>query len=391
MLGKETFAWPEQHRGIRIKGKVQAHRSTKNLIRQLEPGAIAVIHHDNLDELAAEGLMEAGAAAVVNTGMTMSGAFPTTAPLKLLDAGIPIVETSPDAFDILSAASYASLSDDGIDLGTGWLPCRWFTRHSWHRMNSHALDKELANLSRFIDNTLRYAHLEKEYWLSPFPMESLKLRVGLRGRQALVVARGGGYKSDLRALKSYMKRVKPVLIGVDGGADALLDNGWIPDLIVGDMDSVSDRALGCGAELVVHGYRSGETPGMARVQAAGQGSEARVLCSGGTSEDAALLLAFDGGCSLIVGVGLHAHMQDFLAKGRQGMGSSWLVRMKIGSKLVDARGISGLLGVPPSSRGNYRGIGPSILGRRLANILGGRRKEPIYDPIESYDRSPRLE
>ncbi|SDC37426.1 Uncharacterized membrane-anchored protein [Paenibacillus sp. UNCCL117] len=328
---------------IRIRGKTQAGRSTKRLIRQLEPGAIAVIHHDNLDELAAVGLIEAKAAAVINAGRTMTGAFATTAPLRLLQAGIPLVETAAEAFDRMAAADYAELSDNGIDLGTSWLPCLRFTTDKWHALNTLACEGEPDRLDRFISNTLEHARLEKEYWLTPISVESLKLRCELGGRQTLVVARGPGYRADLTALKPYIRRVKPVIIGVDGGADALLDDGWLPDLIVGDMDSVSDRALRCGAQLIVHGYRSGGAPGLRRLQELIPRADVQVLCAGGTSEDAALLLAYDGGCASIVGVGLHTHMQEFLEKGRPGMGSSWLVRMRIGSKLVDAKGISSLL------------------------------------------------
>ncbi|MEK8127507.1 putative cytokinetic ring protein SteA [Paenibacillus filicis] len=331
---------------IWIRGRIQADRSTKRLIHRLKAGSIAVIAHDNLDDLAVEGLIAARAAAVVNAGVTMTGEFPTAAPLKLLDAGIPLVETVPEAFGLLDGGGMARVSGQGIDLGTSWVPCRRFTRGNWQAKNRLAIDGEATRLSRFIENTLDYASSEKEIWLKPVQVDRLVFHTNLAGRSVVIVARGPGYRDDLQALKPYIKRQRPVLIGVDGGADALLETGWMPDLIVGDMDSVSDRALACGARLIVHGYRNGQAPGLARLQALDVAAETEVLYAGGTSEDAALLLAYDGGCESIVGVGLHSHMQDYLEKGRPGMGSSWLVRMKVGSRLVDARGISRLLSGP---------------------------------------------
>jgi uncharacterized membrane-anchored protein len=134
--------------------------------------------------------------------------------------------------------------------------------------------------------------------------------------------------------------MKPVLIGVDGGADALLEAGSKPDVIIGDFDSVSDTALRCGASLVVHAYADGNAPGAARLDALGL-PYTRFLAAG-TSEDIAMLLAFEKGAELIVAVGTHNSMVEFLDKGRPGMASTFLVRMKVGPILVDAKGVSRL-------------------------------------------------
>jgi uncharacterized membrane-anchored protein len=160
----------------------------------------------------------------------------------------------------------------------------------------------------------------------------------LEGRQVLIVVRGYHYKDDIVTLRPYIREYRPVLIGVDGGADALLEAGYKPHLIVGDMDSVSDMALNCGAELVVHAYRDGTAPGLARLQALGL--EPVVFPATGTSEDVAMLLSDDKGASLIVAVGTHATLVEFLDKGREGMASTFLTRLRLGSKLVDAKGVS---------------------------------------------------
>jgi uncharacterized membrane-anchored protein len=156
----------------------------------------------------------------------------------------------------------------------------------------------------------------------------------------LIVVRGYHYKEDLVTLRPYIREYRPVLIGVDGGADAILEAGWKPDMIVGDMDSVSDRALTCGAEIVVHAYRDGRAPGLTRVEQLDVPHV--VFPATGTSEDVAMLLADDKGAELIVAVGTHATLVEFLDKGRSGMASTFLTRLRVGGKLVDAKGVSRL-------------------------------------------------
>ncbi|NMD33230.1 MAG: hypothetical protein GYA84_04505, partial [Firmicutes bacterium] len=158
---------------------------------------------------------------------------------------------------------------------------------------------------------------------------------------AVVVIRGKGFHEDLRAIKSYLYEKKPVLVGVDGGGDALLECGLTPDLIVGDMDSVSDRALQQARELVVHAYPDGRgVPGRERLERLGL--KYHLFSAPGTSEDIALLLAHDLGAALIVAVGAHFSVTEFLEKGRPGMASTFLVRLKVGDRLVDAKGVSRL-------------------------------------------------
>ncbi|WP_254777482.1 putative cytokinetic ring protein SteA [Paenibacillus naphthalenovorans] len=321
-----------------MKGKVEADRSTKQLLQRIRPGSIAVIAHDDLDELAVRGLIAAKVKAVINTGKTTTGTFASRAGLLLLDAGLPLLETAPEFFELLSGTPELVITENGIDLGHAFLPCKRFTRQMWLEAYRAARKAEPVRLREFIDNTLRYANQEKDWLIDP--LTCLSLRTKLKGKHALIVVRGNGYKEDLAALHAYIQREDPVLIGVDGGADALLELGYAPRLIIGDMDSVTDRALCSGAELIVHSYIDGTAPGLERLHRLHLSGV--LLPSGGTSEDAALLLAYDGGCEQIVAVGLHSHMQDFLEKGRKGMGSTWLVRMKVGSKLIDARGISRL-------------------------------------------------
>jgi uncharacterized membrane-anchored protein len=175
----------------------------------------------------------------------------------------------------------------------------------------------------------------------------------LSGRHVLVVVRGYNYREDLAALKPYIREVKPVLVGVDGGADALMEEGYRPDLIVGDMDSVSERSLLSGAEIVLHAYPNGHAPGQERLTALGIRHETMKVS--GTSEDMAFLLAHGKGADLIVAVGTHGNLREFLDKGRMGMASTFLVRLRVGEILVDAKGVSRMY------RGRIRGRDAALL------------------------------
>jgi uncharacterized membrane-anchored protein len=195
-----------------------------------------------------------------------------------------------------------------------------------------------AQLQAFAANTLEY--MTKESGLLVDGISAPDLRTRIEGRHVLVVVRGHHHREDLATLRSYIREFKPLMLAVDGGADALLEAGYRPHIIVGDMDSVSDRGLACGAELVVHAYPDGEAPGLARVEGLGLPA---VLCPApGTSEDVALLLADQKGATLIVAVGTHNTLDEFLEKGRAGYSSTFLTRLRVGGKLVDAKGVSRL-------------------------------------------------
>jgi uncharacterized membrane-anchored protein len=196
------------------------------------------------------------------------------------------------------------------------------------------------SLSEFAENTL--LHLKAEGSLLAEGIDFPPLRTRFRDRHALVVARGPGHKRDLRIVRPYVRDFRPVLVGVDGGADALIEAGYKPDVIVGDMDSVSDAALRSGAELLVHAYRgNGNAPGASRAAALGVPYE--VVPAFGISEDLALLLAYEKGAELIVAVGTHFNLIEFMERNRDGMSSTFLTRLRVGEILVDAKGVSRLV------------------------------------------------
>ncbi|MGR6836359.1 putative cytokinetic ring protein SteA [Syntrophomonas erecta] len=323
-----------------IKGKVRLDRRTKNLVKRLKRNEIAVLNHDDIDEVAANSLIDIRPQAIINAQPSITGRYPARGAYKILKAGIPIIdEVGEEIFQKIREGALLEIHDNQVFWGGEMVAQgQELTIDDVNNKLRYANENIRVELDQFVENTLEYAKKEKDILLGN--LEVPHLQTNILGRHALIVVRGSSYKEDLRTISSYIQEEKPVLIGVDGGADALLEFGLTPDLIVGDMDSVSDEALRSGAEIVVHAYANGRAPGLQRVES--MGLAARICPMPGTSEDVAMILAWEYGASLIVAVGTHSNMIDFLEKGRNGMGSTFLVRLKVGSILVDARGVSQL-------------------------------------------------
>jgi uncharacterized membrane-anchored protein len=324
-----------------VIGTARLDRRTKNLSKRLRPGDVAVIDHVDLDRVAAEALVARGVAAVVNVAPSVSGRYPNLGPEVLLAAGIPVVDdVGPDVFGQLREGDQVRVHDDTVYAMDGTVLAKGQAQDAVRLAGAMADARAglAVQLEAFASNTMEYLRRERELLLDGVGVPDIDTLID--GQHALVVVRGYDYRQDLAALRPYIREYHPVLIGVDGGADALREFGLKPDLIVGDMDSVSDDTLRCGAEVVVHAYRDGNAPGLARVQELG--IDPVVFPAAGTSEDVALLLADDKGASLIVAVGTHATLVEFLDKGRAGMASTFLTRLRVGGKLVDAKGVSRL-------------------------------------------------
>lgn len=332
----------------RPSGAVRVDARTKKLTKRLQAGEIAVIDHTDLDRVAAEALVEARPAAVLNAAPSVSGRYPNLGPGILLDADVPLIDDlGPDIMRLHEgqhvevdidgegdeAAKIRVAGESGV-LAEGVLQ----TRRTIEAAMDAAREGLSVQLEAFAANTMDYLRGERDLLLNGVGVP--EIRTQMSGRHVLIVVRGYSYKEDLKALRPYIREYKPVIIGVDGGADAVLEAGLKPDMIVGDMDSVSDKALGCGAEIVVHAYRDGRAPGLARVEELAVDHE--VFAATGTSEDIAMLMADETGAELIVAVGTHVTLLEFLDKGREGMSSTFLTRLKVGGRLIDAKGVSRL-------------------------------------------------
>ncbi|OEF95531.1 hypothetical protein BHF71_04895 [Vulcanibacillus modesticaldus] len=330
-----------------IKATYVADKKTKRLLTRIKANQVAVLVHTDIDEVAALEIIEKKISAVINFSKSLTGKYPTLGLKRLLEAKIPV-------FDVLSEHEiFPKLRDGNLvivnkenktvqfpddDNPKIILPVKEWTMEKLEYFLELAYQNLERELDNFITNTLEYASKEKNIVLQPLKIPELNTK--FTGHHVVVVVRGNNYRNDLYAIRPYIKDYRPVLIGVDGGADALIEYGFVPDIIIGDMDSVSDEALKSGAEIVVHAYPHGKAPGLSRVK--NLGLDAKVIPSVGTSEDVALLMAYEEGAEMIVAIGSHSNVIDFLEKGRKGMASTLLVRMKIGSKLIDAKGVSTL-------------------------------------------------
>ena len=323
---------------MRVEAPIKVDRKTKKLAKRLSAGEIAVINHIDIDEVAANSLVERKIKLVINGAPSISGRYPNKGPKILIDNNILIIDNvGENVFEELKEGQVIEVNNgqiyrDGQFIGSGEV----MDKSVVEKRTQIAYENMSVELDRFIDNTIEYAKREKGFILGE--TEIPKMTTNYKDRHVLVVVRGQDYKEDLATIKSYIEEMKPILVGVDGGADALLECGYNPDVIVGDMDSVTDEALKKAKEIVVHAYVDGRAPGLKRVQ--DLGLDAVVFPAPGTSEDIAMLTAYEYGAELIVALGSHSNMIDFLEKGRKGMASTFLVRLKIGAKLIDAKGVN---------------------------------------------------
>ncbi len=323
-----------------IAGRARLGRKTKALVKRLRPGDIAVIDHADLDRIAAEDLVASGVSVVVNVAHSSTDRYPNPGPLILARAGVTLVDTpAAPLFEELSDGDQivvqgAEVRAKGEVLATG----RLIDLEAATLQNERQRHRIHEALAAFAENTIE--HVREEGQLLSGDIDFPPIRTDFRERHALIVVRGTTYRRDLHTLRAYIEDTHPVLVGVDGGADAILEEGFKPDMILGDMDSATDGVLTCGAEVVVHAYDDGRAPGRDRLERLGL--EPVVMPALGTSQDVAMLLAHENGAKLIVSVGAHFNLTEFLDKNRAGMSSTFLTRLRIGETLIDAKGVSRL-------------------------------------------------
>lgn len=370
------------HPDVPVVGTGRVDRRTKDLIKRLEPGDVAIIDHADIDRVAAEGLIGARVGAVVNAAPSITGRYPNGGPIRLVEAGIPLVDdVGADVMTAVAEGAAIEVDADGAVRSAGGLIAKGHVRTLADVTD--AMELARANigeeLERFAENTLEY--IRREAAITFEPLQLPKLHTKFRHRHAMVVVRGHDYKTDLAALKAYLREYEPVLIGVDGGADALLELGFTPDIIIGDFDSVSSKAMYCGAELLHHVHPDGRAPGRENLEAYGlsPGHGYEEFVAEGMSEDVAMLLAYEAGASLIVAVGTHSTMVEMLDKGRRGMASTFLTRLRLGPVLVDAKGVHRLY----EGRVRRRDILVLVLAAVLTIVVIGLVAQPIHTYLDA--------
>ena len=354
---------PALESAVAIAGPARPGRRTKLLVRHLVRGDIALIDHLDIDRVSAEELIAAGASAVLNCRPSSGGTYPNLGPQLLVEAGVVLIDLPDDAlFDTLSDGDPLVIRIPAATAGSGTARAEVLRRGELLAVGE-VLDRERVcaetelrrreigeALERFAHNTIE--HMREERELLAGRIQLPRFATDFRDRSILVVVRGVGHQKDLRALRPFIRDRRPVIVAVDGGADAVLEAGLTPSMIVGDMDSASEAALRCGAELVVHSYPAsspdrpgtgegdGRAPGRRRLEELGL--PFKLVPAPGTSQDVAMLIAAEKGARLIVSVGSQFNLMEFLDRNRKGMSSTFLTRLRIGEILVDAKGVSRL-------------------------------------------------
>jgi uncharacterized membrane-anchored protein len=332
-----------------VSGKARLDRRTSTLVRRLRPGDIAVIDHLDLDRATAEALVDRGVSAVVNASQFISGRYPNLGPELLAKSGVLLLDNvGYDVFSKVRDGVTVRVHDGQLFVDDHAVAAgRELTGDDIRDMMEEARGGLSTQLQSFTHNTTEFLRREQDLLLHGQGAPSTKTK--LEDRPVVIVVRGYDYREDLRQLKRYIREQRPVLVGVDAGADAILEAGHRPDIVVvgenglaqgsGEQSDnvVSDKVLRAAADVVLHTDRAGRAVGSERL--AKIGVRAHTFSASGTSEDIAMLLADVGGASLIVSVGTHATLDEFLDRQRSGLASTFLTRLRVGPKLVDAKSV----------------------------------------------------
>lgn len=324
-----------------ITGVARVDRRTGDLLRRIGPSDVVVLDQVDLDRSTADALVAAEVAGVVNASPSISGRFPNLGPEIVVGAGIALVDgVGPEILRAIREGSRVRLHEGGVYVGE-----REVGRGSQQSVGTiadlmiEAKAGMSAQLEAFSANTIEFLRRERTLILDGVGVP--ELRAPIKHHQVLIVAPGRGHAEDLRNLKRYITEHRPILIGVDAGADTLHDQGYRPNVIIGDPDGLSTETLRSGAEVVVPAHFDGHAPGLERVQDLGIG--AVTFPASGNPEDLALLLADVHGATLVVTVGFQATLHEFLDRGRSGSNpSTFLTRLKLGSKVVDGKAVATL-------------------------------------------------
>jgi uncharacterized membrane-anchored protein len=311
---------------------------------------VAVIDHLDLDKASAEALVDCGVAAVVNAAPFISGRYPNLGPERLARAGVLLLgDVGADVFSKIHDGASVRIHDGQLFVdGEAVISGNQLSADDISEKMEQARGGLSTQLQSFTHNTTEFLRREQDLLLHG--QGAPKTKTMLAGRPVVVVVRGYEYREDLKRLRRYIREQRPVLIGVDAGADALLAAGHRPDIVVvgaeglaqgslaGDQgDTVSDKALRGSREVILHADSVGRAVGSDRLDRIGV--KAPVFSASAGTPDVAMLLADLSGASLIVAVGTHATLNEFLDRNRSGLASTFLTRLRVGPKLVDAKGV----------------------------------------------------
>ena len=324
-----------------VTGTARVDRDIDRLLRRVGPGDIAVLDVLDLDRATADALVDAGIVGVVNASPSISGRYPNLGPEVLVANNIALIDNAgPEIFKKIKDGSKVRLHDGAVYHGDRRLV------HGVERTDEEIADLMhdaktglVAHLEAFAGNTIEFIRSESPLLIDGIGIPDVD--VDVYRRHVVVVTDGPAAADDLRGLKPFIKEYQPVLVGVGTGADILREGGYRPALIVGNPEQISAESLKCGAPVVLPADADGHAAGLERIQDLGIG--AMTFPAAGSATDLALLLVDHQGAALIVTVGESASIEEFFDRSRaQTNPSTFLTRLKVGEKLVDAKAVATL-------------------------------------------------
>jgi uncharacterized membrane-anchored protein len=320
-----------------VHGPARVHRRTASVLSRLDEGDVAVLDHVDMDRDTAQALVDAGVVAVVNAGPMISGRYPNLGPELLVDAGLVVVDSAgPEIFDRVKDGTVLRIDGGVVYSGDALVaPARELTADVVRAEMGSARSGLAAQLESLTHNSTEFLRREQDLLLHGHGVP--RTATDMAGRPVVVVVRSHGWEDELRGIRPYVREQRPVLVGVDRGADALAGAGHRPDVVVvtGGTDDLPSAAVLRRARDVVVLVERG-APRSTTEQFERLGIRPLRFETTATTEDAALLLASAHEASLIVGVGMHATLDEFLDRRRTGLASTFLTRLKLGPDLVDA-------------------------------------------------------
>lgn len=330
-----------------LTGVARVDRNTRRLLRRAGAGDVVVIDEMDLDRMTADRLIEAGVVAVINTSPSISGRYPNLGPEVLVANGILLLDTvTSDAFTKIKDGAKVRITD-GVVYADKFGKKEPEVLVETIELTEAAIAERMVaarsgladHLEAFAGNTIEFVRTESALLIDGIGVPELEL--SMKNRHVVVVADGSDHAEDLKRLKPFIKEYAPIMVGVGRGADTLVKHGYRPDLIVGDPDEITTATLKCGAEVILPADTDGHARGLERIQDLGIG--ATTFPSSGAPADLALLLADHHGAALIVTAGAAASLDDFFDRGRRDSNpATFLTRLKVGTKLMDAKAVGTL-------------------------------------------------
>ena len=324
-----------------VTGTARVDRDIDRLLRRVGPGDVVVLDALDLDRMTADALVEAGVAVVVNASSSISGRYPNLGPEVLVANNIVLIDDAgADVFKKVKDGARVRVNNGGVYSGDRRIAHGVErTDEEIHDLMHDAKSGLVAHLEAFAGNTIEFIRSESPLLIDGMGIPDID--VDVNRRHVVVVAEEPNATEDLRGLKPFIKEYQPVLVGVGTGADVLRKAGYRPQLIVGDPDTMSVEVLRSGAQVVLPADADGHAKGLERIQDLGVG--AMTFPAAGSAADLALLLCDHHGASLIVTAGHTATIEEFFDRSRQQSNpSTFLTRLKVGEKLVDAKAVATL-------------------------------------------------